>query len=116
MLKQYELVNNCLNELQKSSLPEKYRWKLEMLLYQLRRLLLLDTVVEMVRNDPHSVEDFEELHRAITCACNSSSHLPTLDPLLAVPSEMKKALYSYCRKEGALTSHSDDSNCHLPRQ
>ena len=116
MLKQYELVNHCLSELQRSSLPEKYRWKLEVLLYQLRRLLLIDKVAEMVRDDPDSERDFADLYDAIHNACEPAKHPPALDHLVAVPSEMKKSLYFYCRKGADLHNYSDDGICHLPRQ
>lgn len=116
MLKQYELLNHCLNELQRSSLPEKYRWKLELLLYQLRQLLLLDKVAEMVRDDPESEQDFADLYDAIHRACEPANNLHAFDHLVAVPSEMKKSLYSYCRKEVVLHSYGDDGNSPLPRQ
>lgn len=104
-LKQYELVNNSLRDLQRSDLPEKYRWKLEVKLYQLRRLLLLDQVAEMVRDNPDSEQDFLDLYREVKQACESASLHPKLDLLVAVPSEMKKTLYSYCRGENSKESY-----------
>jgi len=111
-LKQYELVNNSLRALQRSDLPEKYRWKLEVMLYQLRRLLLLDHVAEMVRDDAASEQDFQDLYREVKHACESASPLPQL---VAVPSEMKKTLYSYCRREAASQSYSHDGGSRLSR-
>lgn len=102
MLEQYYTVNKCLLELQRSSLPMRVKLKLEVQLYHLKRILLLEEVAAVVKNDANNKREFMELYDAFKHVCTISSNEIAIEKLIARQAEIKQALYVHSRRENAI--------------
>lgn len=102
MLEQYDTVNKCLSELQRSNLPMTVKLKLEVQLYHLKRILLSEEVAAAVRSDDNNKKEFAELYEAFKQVCTISGNDVEIKKLFALQTEIKQALYVYSRCENAI--------------
>ena len=94
MLKQYRLLNDCLRELKNSHLPAAEKLKLEVHLYQLKRLLLIDEVAAMVKDDASSESEFMAMYEAFKNICPGHCKAGEVNELMMHQLKMKKVLHS----------------------
>jgi hypothetical protein len=101
MLEQYHVVNKCLLELQKSNLPTTVKLKLEVQLYHLKRVLLLEEVAAVVKSDADNKREFMEMYDAFRHVCTIEPSEIEVKKLIMRQIEMKQALYAHSRRENA---------------
>lgn len=102
MLEQYDIVNKCLFELQRSNLPMTVKLKLEVQLYHLKRILLLEEVAVVVKSDANNKREFMEMYDAFKYVCTISSNDIEIKKLIIRQTEIKQALYAHSRRENAV--------------
>ena len=76
MLKQCEILDDWLGDLQASELPVAEKLKMEVQLSQLKRLLLIDEVAAMVQGVDSSEKEFMEMHDAFRRTCGPTYKSP----------------------------------------
>ena len=69
MMRQYDLLNKCLKELRASSLPAYQRLTVEVLLIQIKRILLCNEVKSRVAGNAESEQEFLGLYDRIERIC-----------------------------------------------
>ena len=89
MITQYHILTLCLWELARSTLHTTQKLQLEAQLYQLKRLVLIDEVAEMIKGDPGSERAFRELNDRIKHLCSRDCQAGEVEETLAYIMEMK---------------------------
>jgi len=78
-MKQYDILNRCLKELNGSRIPDSKRLRLEVLLIQAKLVLLKSEVESRVAGDAASEQEFlgvyDSLKRVCGCYCQAETDL-----------------------------------------
>lgn len=99
MLIQYQILNMCLFELQRSRLPTAAMLKLEAQLYGLKRLLLLDQVAAIVKDDARSELEFMDLYCGFRSIANDDFKIADIEGLMMQQKELNDVFSSLCASE-----------------
>ena len=100
MLIQYQILNMCLFQLHKSRLSTVSKLKLEVQLYHLKRLLLMDEVAAVVKDNTVSEKEFMSLYECFKNMVTDDSTTSDIEGLILQQNELKEAISSLYEVEG----------------
>jgi hypothetical protein len=92
MLIQYQILNMCLFQLHRSRLSTVSKLKLEVQLYHLKRLLLMDEVAAIVKDNASSEKEFMSLYEGFKNLLTDDSTATDIEGLLVKQSELNQAI------------------------
>jgi hypothetical protein len=92
MLKQYLILNMCLSELRKLQRPNVERFKLEILIIQIKRLLLEDEIEARIKDDAVNEGSFIELHAKLKNTHGSDFDSMNMEDLIHSADKVKHML------------------------
>lgn len=90
MITQYLILNECLSEIKNSDLQPVEKLKIEVQLYGLKRQLLIQEEADILRGDPTSEAEFQDLKAKIKLFCNPGHNRGNLNDLVAHMSQMRQ--------------------------
>jgi hypothetical protein len=96
MLKQYLILNMCLSELRQLNQPTAERLKLEILIIQIKRLLLEEEIEARVDGDAANEKFFLDLHDKFKSAIAEDFSTVCLADLVVCTDSIKQALKNDC--------------------
>lgn len=99
-MKQYDLVNQCLEVLKSSDIDMMEKLRLENLLIQMKMLLLVDVYKQETMPDVFKVHNFEELFGHVRQVCSSRNTPDAVKTLVEHVKTMHAAMAAFLNQNG----------------
>jgi hypothetical protein len=94
-LRQYDLVNRCLETLKYSEMDMMEKLRLENLLIQMKMLLLVDVYKQNAMPDIFMLHNFEELFEHVKQVCSAGANADAVLQLVEHVKKMHAAMADY---------------------